>query len=183
MSTALQQIRDLARSATGKYYVHCGLGRDRVNVVKHMLEREGTNVREGEGFARAETFRDRLTNGLGAYERGPISELGTDIWLIPYPNEHELFGNMLSGQVRHVLLLLDAGDSQQRRFKQFGVPFSIDTLQPGDRTHAAELCAKARTLPRPLAIVVSYTPPKGPAGVATTLVNAFHATASADLSR
>ena len=38
----------------------------------------------------------------------PVTVKLTVRFLIPFPNKHEMFGNMLSGQVAHTLVLLDA---------------------------------------------------------------------------
>lgn len=178
---SLEKIRQLARTARGRYYVHCGLGRDRANVVKRMLEREGAQVAASGGFLEAGSFRKRLTNGRGPFERGEIRELEHDVWLIPYPNKHELFGNMLSGQVKHVLMLLDPNnptekpwlDEGTRLFTEFAVPFSVDQLPPYDRNRALMIARKVHELPRPVAVIVPFTRPHGPTLVADTFVEAY----------
>lgn len=180
---ALNRIRQLAREGSGKYYVHCGLGRDRVNVVKRMLQNEGANVSVAEGFVpkTPRTFRDRLRDKRGPMERGDFKEIDRDIWLIPYPNKHELFANMLSGQMKHVVLLLDPAsppqrgwiDESTRFFNEFAVPYTVDPLAPRDIDHARAVVAKVRELPRPLAVVVPFTPPRRPTDDVDTLMDAF----------
>src|SRR3981081_2947245 len=41
---SLQKLREIARTGKGKYFVHCGLGRDRVNVAKRVIEAEGNKL-------------------------------------------------------------------------------------------------------------------------------------------
>ena len=183
---SLEQIRRLAREGEGRYYVHCGLGRDRANVVKRMLEREGAEVEAGAGYMSARTFAMRFAEGNKPMERGLLRPLESDVFLIPYPNKHEMFGNMLSGQVAHVLVLLDEAQSPQRewlaearqRFDEFSVPFTEGELRPGDDVQAREIVRKAGTLPRPLVIIVPFLPPHAETAVADTLLKAWSARSS-----
>jgi hypothetical protein len=179
---SLNIIRGVARRGAGKYYVHCGLGRDRTSVVMRMLQQDGAKV-ASQGTPAARTFRLRLDERGNWMERGTFQELEKDVWLIPYPNHHEMYGNMLAGQVAHVLLLLDPADREQagwiaesrEAFTRSRVPFTVKTLWRGDRAHAASIARFARTLPRPLAIVVPFTPPQPRAEVATTFLAGYGA--------
>lgn len=180
---SLDKIRDIAREGKGRYYVHCGLGRDRANVVKTMLEREGADVAAGEGFKTARTFADRYAEGNKPMERGQIKPLSGDVFLIPFPNKHEMFGNMLSGQVAHTLVLLDESDPEQApwlaeartRFDEFRVPYTVDTLQARDAVQAQAIVRKAVSLPKPLVIIVPFTAPQANTAVADTLIKAWMA--------
>lgn len=180
---SLEKIRAIARTRRGKFYVHCGLGRDRANVVKSMLEADGARVAIGEGFAEASSFAERRAEGGRPLERGEFREIEKDVWLIPYPNKHELFGNMLAGQVKHVMLLLDQNNPVERPwlaearqlFTEFRVAYSVDPLPPGDLHRARELREKLRHLPRPLVIVVPFTKPHGPTDVVNTFLQAYTA--------
>jgi protein tyrosine phosphatase (PTP) superfamily phosphohydrolase (DUF442 family) len=178
---SLEKVRQLSREGRGKYYVHCGLGRDRANVVKRMLEREGASVDAAEGYKSARTFALRIAEGNKPMERGLAQQLAPDVFLIPYPNKHEMFGNMLSGQVAHVLLLLDESDPLQHawaeearaRFGEFHVPHTFETLRAHDLAQARAVVGKARALPRPLVIVVPFTAPQPNAGVAEAVRRAW----------
>lgn len=178
---SLEKIRTLAREGEGRYYIHCGLGRDRANVVKRMLEREGVDVAAGEGYMAARTFATRLAEGNRPMERGRLRQLSDGVFLIPYPNKHEMFGNMLSGQVGHVLMLLDDADPQQQpwvaegraRFSEFHVPHSVEPLQPRDEVHARDIVRRAAALPRPLVIIVPFMAPQANTAVADTLIKAW----------
>jgi hypothetical protein len=178
---SLEKIRALSREGKGRYYVHCGLGRDRANVVKRMLEHEGVAVEAGEGFMKPGSFAKRFADGNKPMERGLIRPLADDVFLVPFPNKHEMFGNMLSGQVAHVLVLLDESDAQQAgwiaearaRFDEFHVPFTIEALQPRDAVQAQAIVRKARSLAKPLVIVVPFTAPQANTAVADTLIRAW----------
>jgi hypothetical protein len=164
---SLEKIKELARSGHGHYYVHCGLGRDRTNVVKRMLEGMGAGVTSDRTSAPRD-YRRRMAERGPRMERGDFRELDKDVWLVPYPNEHELYGNMLAGQVKHVLVLLDEGYPEQaawashlrKVFSDYRVPATFETLAPGQLARTADLAAFARVrLPRPLAVIVPSTPP------------------------
>lgn len=178
---ALNRIRELARQGDGRYYVHCGLGRDRANVVKRMLEREGAAVAAGEGYMEARTFATRMAEGNAPMERGQLKRIDDEVFLVPYPNKHEMFGNMLSGQVAHVLMLLDEWDPQQKpwvaearaRFSEFDVPHSLQTLRPHDEAHARAIVRTIQQLPRPLVVIVPFMAPKPNTAVADTLLKAW----------
>ena len=163
-SQALDVIRHLAATGHGKYYVHCGLGRDRTNVVRHMLEGEG---------ARVASARDAVApggmdvEGDTQWERGDIRQVESKIWLIPYPNEHEVFGRLLAGQMAHVTLALDPDDPNQQAwtdtmtnlFTQYGIAFDERPLRRGDTATARAIADAARRGPKPAAIIVGYTDP------------------------
>jgi protein tyrosine phosphatase (PTP) superfamily phosphohydrolase (DUF442 family) len=167
-AAALARIRELVHSGQGKYYVHCGLGRDRTNVVRRMVEAEGVQVATAADLQRATTFADRLKlpPAQRDMERGGVRELEPGVWLVPHPNDAELVGYMLAGQVRTVLLLLDERNPEQRawrdqeeaRFRQSGVAFVERPLLAGQTARAAALAAEARGLPKPVAVVAPRTP-------------------------
>jgi len=150
-------------------------------VVKRMLEDMGVEVAATAGTPAARSFAVRLAERGNQMERGTFQELEKDVWLIPYPNHHEMYGNMLAGQIAQVVLLLDPQDREQAgwiaeaetAFRASRVPFTLSTLWPGDRHHAAQIARSLRTLPRPLAVVVPFTPPRERAEVAQAFLAAY----------
>lgn len=166
---ALEQIRQIARTGHGVYYVHCGLGRDRTNVVRRMLEGEGVQTALHGSIGHASTFADRLKLPPGHgrdFQRGSIRELEAGVWLVPYPNPAELAGYLQAGQVKEVVLLLDPDDPQQKTWKEEAehalrvarMPVVSRPLMGRDLPAAKEIAAWVRTLPRPVAVVVARTP-------------------------
>lgn len=191
-TASLARIRELVHSGRGKYYVHCGLGRDRTNVVRRMVEAEGVQVAAASDLKRATTFADRLKlpPQQRDMERGGVRELEPGVWLVPHPNSAELAGYMMSGQVRTVVLLLDAGNPEQRAwrdeeeagFRQTGVAFLERPLLAGQTARAAALAREVRGLARPVAVVAPRTPfsngdPYPGTEAAVLLMEAFAATA------
>ena len=166
---ALEQIRGLAQRGEGVYYVHCGLGRDRTNVVRRMLASEGVKTAVHGSIGRASTFADRMrlpTARARDFERGAIRELEAGVWLIPFPNSAEMAGYLEAGQVKQVVLLLDPNDAQQKAWRDEAertlavarVPVRSRPLMGRDLPTATEIAAWVRTLPKPVAVVAPRTP-------------------------
>lgn len=96
-----EQAKLLARG--GRYYVHCYLGKDRVNVFKKMLSGLSGDVTVKSlqaGSARSLRDVDHL-------ERGTITRLEEDVFFTPYPTDEEFFGYILNGTVVSLVSLLD----------------------------------------------------------------------------
>ncbi|MBV9108404.1 MAG: hypothetical protein JO306_03230 [Gemmatimonadetes bacterium] len=166
---ALEQIRQIAHTGHGVYYVHCGLGRDRTNVVRRMLEADGVQTAMHSSISRATTFEDRLKIPAGQgrdFQRGAIRQLEAGVWLIPYPNTAEFNGYLESGQVKAVVLLLDPAHAQQKAWLAEGqemlaqarIPVYSRPLKGGEKETAQAIAAWVRTLPRPVAVVAPETP-------------------------
>ncbi|HEX6036834.1 hypothetical protein, partial [Longimicrobium sp.] len=171
-AAALERIRQLMRGGRGKYYVHCGLGRDRTNVVRRMIEAEGAGLgvrmASATDLQHASTLADRLRlpPDQRDMERGAVRELEPGVWLVPHPNPAELSGYMLAGQLRTVVLLLDPSDPEQRAwrdaleqaFRRSAVAFEERPLLPAEGARAAVIAAEVRRMPHPVAVVAPRTP-------------------------
>jgi protein tyrosine phosphatase (PTP) superfamily phosphohydrolase (DUF442 family) len=165
-TAALETIRRVASEESGRFYVHCGLGRDRVNVVMHLLEQMGAETGRSE-VERAMAWEDREAAGLASMERGKPQRIAQDVWLVPRPNEHELFGNMLAGQAGLVVLLLDPADREQRAgltemiglFGSYAVDYLERPLRPDERARARAIAEEVLRGPRPVTVVVPDMPP------------------------
>lgn len=170
-AAALAQVRALMERGQGKYYVHCGLGRDRTNVVRRILEAEGAGhvkLANASDLQHASTFADRLRlpPAQRDMQRGGVRQLETGVWLVPSPNPAELSGYMLAGQLRTVVLLLDPADPEQRAwrdaleaaFRGAGVAFQERPLLAGQAARATSVAAEVRRLPHPAAVVAPHTP-------------------------
>ena len=162
---ALEQIRRIAHTGHGVYYVHCGLGRDRTNVVRRMLEAEGVATTAHASIAHASTLDERLKEGR-AFQRGGIRELEPGVWLLPYPNPAEMAGYLEAGQVKTVVLLLNPADPAQQAWiaearQALGavhVPVSVRPMLGRDVPAAREAVAAVRALPKPVAVIAARTP-------------------------
>lgn len=163
---ALEQIRRIAHQGKGVYYVHCGLGRDRTNVVRRMLEAEGVSTAAHQSIAHASTLDDRVKEPKRAFQRGDIRPLEKGVWLVPFPNPAELSGYMEAGQVKTVVFLLDPNDPAQRAWldqarHDLSVAKVATLSRPligRDLPTARRIVAWVRTLPRPVVVVAPRTP-------------------------
>jgi hypothetical protein len=159
---SLEKLREIARTGRGKYYVHCGLGRDRVNVAKRVIEAEGRKIALSSDIKAATGFADRGD----PFERGSLTHFDHGKWLIPYPNKFEMFGFILGGQAGTVVSLLDPTDPEQaawnaemeKLLKQYAVPFIMRPLPGNDLARATQIAQEIRSMPQPVTVVVSETP-------------------------
>jgi hypothetical protein len=160
---SLEKLRVIARTGRGVFYVHCGLGRDRVNVAKRVIEAEGNKVALSSDIKAATEFTDRAET----FERGSLANFDRGKWLIPYPNEHEMFGFILGGQAGQVISLLDPLDPEQgawnremeRLMKEYSIPFTMRPL-PANASPASaiQIAREVRAIPGPVAVIVEQTP-------------------------
>lgn len=110
---SLDKLRVLAASKQGRYYVHCYLGVDRVNVARRIVEQASgaTSVTEGAGSSSRRTLDSMMKVG---FERGQIFRLQPGLYLTPYPTEAEFLSFILSGEVKNVVALLDPSDAEEQ---------------------------------------------------------------------
>ena len=163
---SLEKIKQLALHGKGTYYVHCGLGRDRVNIVKRVIEalqpQTGVKVASAADLKRAAGFERRTE----PFERGMLMKVRDGVWVIPYPNKDEFYGFILQGQPGHVILALNPADTLQRtwiaeaesRMKEYAVPYTFIPYPAvnGD-TNTAAILAQMRALKPPFTVIVLKT--------------------------
>lgn len=165
---ALETIRRIAHTGHGVYYVHCGLGRDRTNVVRRMLEADGVKTASHGSIGHALTFEDRLRmpDATRDFEHGAVRRLEPGVYLAPYPNVAEFNGFLEAGQVRSVVFILNPAVPAQkaelaegtRLLASSGERVYARPLRAGDAAGAGALAAWVRTLPRPVAVIADKTP-------------------------
>jgi hypothetical protein len=173
---SLEQIRQLALHGKGTYYVHCGLGRDRTNIAKRVIESVGpqskARVAGTRDLKKAVSFERRAE----PFQRGRPFKLAQDVWVVPFLNDHEFYGYIIQGQPGHVFVALNPADTGQARFmakaqadmKQYVVDHSLmptsagDTIpqvKAADTTAAAlaALVARIRAEKPPFTVMIPYT--------------------------
>jgi hypothetical protein len=160
---SLEKLREIARTGKGKYYVHCGLGRDRVNVAKRVIEAEGQKVSLTTDVKAGLSFADRPD----PFERGSLSHFDHGKWLIPYPNKHEMFGFVLGGQAGSLVSLLDPADPEQAAWnkemevlmKEYSIPFIMRPLPATSPLSAAQAIAREVSgMKAPVTVIAPQTP-------------------------
>ena len=158
---SLAKLREIARTGKGKYYIHCGLGRDRVNVAKRIIEAEGKKV-ELSNVKTATSFADRPD----PFQRGSLGHFDSGKWVVPYPNKDEMFGYVLGGQAGTVVSLLDPADPEQagwnadmeKMFKEYAIPFIMRPLPTSGLARAAEIAKEVQALPERVTVIAPMTP-------------------------
>jgi protein tyrosine phosphatase (PTP) superfamily phosphohydrolase (DUF442 family) len=153
---AMKQIDSIATYGRGKYYVHCYLGRDRVNVFKHIVEDQGVRTKME---LKASTTR-RLED-IPKFERGSNFKLDSAIYLTPLPTEEEFFGYVCGGQFKTVVCLLDPSnlddkkwiDKEMAMLEQYDLPMiNIPLGSDASDEQIKDLLKQVLKLPRPILI-------------------------------
>jgi hypothetical protein len=107
---ALDTLRKLALHGTGKYYVHCGLGRDRVNIAKKVIEGVGGKTVATKDLQAALGFEERDS----AFTHGTLLHLANGVWLVPFPIRAEAMGCLVAGRAGNIAIILDPADPTQK---------------------------------------------------------------------
>ena len=181
---AIEKVRALAERDSGRYYVHCYLGRDRVRVAARVARQAGATVTfldevRDRNLALAETER---------WERGPIYHFGDSVFVAPYPTDEEFLSFVLASDLAVVVSLLEPSVSRDTAWirrerdalEAVDVPlvhFPIPR-RPGPDTLSA-LVERVRTLPRPTLIHGFRTPSTRMDGVRDALRSAGFGTGGA----
>lgn len=143
-------LRELVNRPNGKFYVHCYLGMDRVNLAKRIILRaSGKSPDQFQSSGR--DIRDRDT-----FERGPIYRLSDSVVVSPFPTEEEFLAYVFGGRIQQVVsLIADPGPSMQKMLErertlmdQYGLPFyslPIPTKDGYDPDRALEVVERIRS--------------------------------------
>lgn len=129
---ALNRLKDLALNKPGKYYVHCYLGKDRVNIAKRVIETSNQLA------AINSELKMRSIEDLEEFERGAIIKLEKDVYFTPFPTDEEFMGYILNGSFKNVISLLDPKDTEdlalinkeKNFFETFKIPFENYPIRP-----------------------------------------------------
>lgn len=172
---SLDRIAALAQRP-GRYYVHCYLGRDRVNLVRRRVEGQ-----RGPFTLQASQGTEPIARQATPFMHGEVRELEPGIWLVPAPTDEEFGSYIAAGSFRHILLVGDPADPRdtewmarnRRRFESFSMAHTVVPVTASGEgiSHVTELLREG-TLPRPLAIIVRATEPEEVGGAAALLLEA-----------
>jgi len=154
--SAIEKIKSIADKDRGKYYVHCYLGKDRVNVVKRIIQQySAANITADDSLQR------KLTD-LGAFERGEIIELDKDVYLTPFPTDDEYFGYILNGYFQKVVSLLNPKNPEDTMWihreekicRTNLMPYELLPVEmyPFDAYKILEIANRVKQMPKPLLI-------------------------------
>ncbi len=166
---SLDTLRAIALKGRGKFYVHCGLGRDRVNIARKLIEGVGAKAVAAKGYHEGLGFAYRTA----PFGRGPIVKLASGVWMVPFPDHEELYGCFLQGSPGHVVVALDVADTTEKALlddaKRLLDPVAFQyVVLPIDYSKPVTLQTvvdSLRRIPPPLTLVVRSTQGLGENGV------------------
>lgn len=124
---SMKEVRKLAKEGSGKYYVHCYLGKDRVGVVRRAIkEILGEEKISGE-------VNTRKIDDFEKFERGEIVKLDSGLYVTPYPTDEEFFAFVLNGSFKNVVSLLTPEniddrqwiDKEEKILKENGINYTL----------------------------------------------------------
>ncbi|MBC8051531.1 MAG: hypothetical protein H7Y13_00540 [Sphingobacteriaceae bacterium] len=96
---SIKMLRDLVKNAKGKYYVHCYLGKDRVNVAKQIILQESKKpINELQTFARS-------LDSIQTFERGEVFKLEDKAFFTPMPTKEEYLSYIIAAGYKQVVAL------------------------------------------------------------------------------
>ncbi len=96
------KIKYIAHHFKGKYYVHCYLGKDRVNVFRNIIKNENKKL------IAYNTLGVKKLNEIKRFERGTIVKLKQNVFVTPYPTDEEFFAFILNGNIKTVVSILSS---------------------------------------------------------------------------
>lgn len=152
---SITKIQTLAKTGHGKYFVHCYLGRDRVNVFRKIVKDLGIKSQSLQG-----EFQRHIED-LPSFERGNYTKLSPEVYLIPFPTDEEFFGYIVNGQFSTLISLLNPKNpedttwlaKEKKMLSRYGVKFvNIPILNVNDQKGLTNLADSLAILKKPLVI-------------------------------
>lgn len=170
---SIKKITELAQNGEGKYYIHCYLGKDRVNVVRTLIERYGTVT----SADRKRTQRNLENKKF--FERGDVIKIADSIFVTPYPTDGEFTSYFFSGNIKQIISLLNPdvpGDNrwiekEEKLIELYGVNYELFPVTK--KTSEKELFIlidKIKEMPKPI-IIHAF---KIPSSSTTKFIEAFN---------
>jgi len=179
-AASIEEIRKLAAARTGRFYVHCYLGMDRIQLVRRVVEQVDPAAKLSPQNV-ATSLRGVLT-----FERGSIEELEDGVFLTPMPTESEILRFVLPTGVKQVVCLLDPRDpddaiwiaKERAQLATLALPFDVLPIPDGpdhDR-RLGEVVRAVRGMPRPVIVHAFFSPATGKAPSAAAFAKAYRET-------
>ena len=152
--SAIVKIKQLAKNAKGKYYVHCYLGKDRVNVFRSIIEKENKLIQIKNKIS------SRNIDTISNFERGKIYKLNNEIYFTPFPTDEEFFSFVFNGKIKTVVSLMNPIISGEKPFvirekkimKQYNMNFKNFPIKYSETDKIKSLINDLKKLPKPILI-------------------------------
>lgn len=151
----LDSIKNIILKGKGKYYFHCYLGKDRVNVVKNLiLELRGRVDNENPN-------NQRTFEAQGVFERGDIYKIDSAVYMTAFPTDEEILAFFLAGNVKSVINLMDSTDKEatmriekeRTALKKMNIHYRVITVNENANDETLiRLFESLDSLPKPLVV-------------------------------
>ena len=153
---AIDTFRNLVKTGKGKYYIHCYLGKDRVNVARRIIEQENVAALDMEkGLAH------RNIDSMQSFERGIIYKLGDGNYLSPMPTKEEYVGYVVATQFKQVVALSDPAEPETKTSNEqeagwlakYGILYKVFQIPAtADNARMKQVADSIRQMPGPVFI-------------------------------
>lgn len=153
---ASAKIKDIATHPKGKYYIHCYLGKDRINIFKRLMSGYNPSI-----TSVGVQSKSRSLDSISRFERGPITKLSNGVYFTPYPTDEEYTGFIIGAGVQTVVSLMDPLDAEQKPrieaekkiLSTYNIRFENRTIiTPDQMKQIDELKEEIKRLPKPILI-------------------------------
>lgn len=154
-AASLKTIRDIVLKGKGKYYFHCYLGKDRVNVVKNLIQ-QLTGKANTENAESPRTFETQ-----GSFERGEIYKIDSAVYMTPFPTDEEVLSFFLAGNIKTVINLMDSADEEakpwiekeKQALQSMHIQYRIITVNENAKDkNIVPVLAAIDSLPKPIVV-------------------------------
>lgn len=172
---AMGRIREIAQSSSGRYYVHCYLGEDRVQLFRRFVEKlpqvEADDIKPARRLAGREMARGRVV------------ELEEGVYVTPFPVPQEFEGLIIFSNVKNVVAILDPTDEgdanrideEREILQKAGVPYTV--IPMGSRSYnpqeILDAVAAVKQLARPVVVHSFHSVASGKAPLSEAFVQAY----------
>lgn len=161
---AIKKLQQIAKIENGKIYIHCYLGKDRINVAKNIISKSSTTVKIIE--TPLSELSARRIDTVESFERGQINRLEESLYLTPCPTDEEFFSFVFNGYFSSVVCLLNPAkkedkeliNKQKNIFDLYKVNFiSLPLIINGKQSNADSIVYKVMRLPKPTMVYSLFT--------------------------
>lgn len=150
-------LKTIAQTGTGRYYVHCYLGRDRIGMVRSIIE----SMQDMPETNTDSLFRTEASNIPLTLERGSVTHLENRVFFSPYPTDAEFIKYFFGKSFKIVSLLNPENtndvqwiEKEQKLLAGYGIPFSNFpvSLEGYDPANVLDIARKVKSLEPPVLV-------------------------------
>ncbi len=158
---SIDSLRRFARTNKDKCYIHCYLGKDRVNVARRIIEQTSGNAQ-----VEIQTSTHRQFEDIKRFERGPVFKLEENDFLTPMPTNEEYLGYILASNFKQIVNLINTKDpeaiihikEEKKNLNALGIQYRVYDVNETTNADAMDIIVKeVKMLPKPMIIHPFFT--------------------------